>query len=321
VRNILVTGNSVADEFLRPLVDAGYQIRNPTHLLSEEELASELAESAGYLLGGDEAATSRALQNAKDLRIIAFLGVGYESFVDVDAATQLGILVTNTPGTLVDSVAEFTVGQLLNARRRLTQYSNAYRRGEHGTEEKQRDLAHHAVGIVGLGTIGTRIAEILRFGFNASVKYYNRTRRPAEESRLGVSYLPLEELAKSSEALIVMVPGNDSTRALISSQVIESMSPGAILVDTARPEVVDPVALRAGLATGQLSVAVFDGFYDDPIASDLLGAFGEDRLLVTGHIASLTHDARDSMARKAVASILNVMRTGDDEYVVNRGGR
>lgn len=313
---VLVTGTSVSDELLTPLRDAGLHIENPVHLLSEDELTAELDGAVAYLLGGDEIATRRALEAAKELKVVAFLGVGYESFIDVKAAAQLGIPVTNTPGTLTDSVAEFTVGQLINANRRLTEYVNLYRSGGSGQEEKQRDLASRTVGIIGLGAIGTRIAEILRQGFNASVVYYSRTRKPETEDRLGVTYVDLHTLAESSSAIVVMTPGNDSTRGLVDSSVLSAVQPGSLLVNTARPEVVDANALHAALSDGRVGVAVVDGFYEGAEGAKLLADFGPDRLLVTGHIASLTTDARDGMARKAVSSILNILNSGTDEYIV-----
>ena len=97
---VLVTGTSVAEEFLEQLRAEGFTVSNPTHLLSEDELTSELRNSTGYLLGGDEIATRKALSQATELKAIAFLGVGYQSFVDVAAAKDLSIPVTYTPGTL-----------------------------------------------------------------------------------------------------------------------------------------------------------------------------------------------------------------------------
>jgi glyoxylate reductase len=316
-QKVLVTGTSVADKFLAMLRDADLEVRNPTHLLSEDELRAELRDADAYLLGGDEFASDAALSDAHKLRVIAFLGVGYESFIDVAAATRRRIPVTNTPGVLTDTVAELTVGQLLNARRRLTQYCNAYRRGEYGTEEKQYQIGGHRIGIVGLGAIGTRIAEILRRGFNAEVNYFSRTRKPDEEKRLGLSMKSLHELASSSDALIVMLPGNDSTRGLVDSSVLGKMQQGALLINTARPEIVDPSALKSGLSSDQPGIAVFDNFYEGEVGKELLSLYGEDRLLVTGHIGSLTHDARDAMATKTVNSILNILSTGTDENIVN----
>jgi glyoxylate reductase len=318
VNKVLVTGTSVAPKLLEPLKDAGLDVVNPTYLLSEGDLASELADSVAYLLGGDEYASEAAVKDASDLKVIAFLGVGYESFIDVSGATKCGIAVTNTPGTLTNSVAEFTISHLLNARRHLTAYINGYRAGRRQFEAKQKDIAGHKVGIVGLGTIGTRIAELLTAGFNAEVSYFSRTRKRDEEKRLGISYLPLDDLASNVDALIVMVPGNDTTRGLIGADVIDKFKQGTLLVNTARPEVVDVVALKSGLASGKIATAAFDGFYEGEDGDAFIKTYGDDRLLVTGHIASLTDDARDGMAKLAVDSIINVVKTGTDKHIVNR---
>jgi lactate dehydrogenase-like 2-hydroxyacid dehydrogenase len=314
---ILVTGSSVEPRLLEPLAAAGLSVTNPTHLLTETELSTALSDAVGYLLGGDEVASAPALANAKQLRVIAFLGVGYQSFIDVMAATSHGIRVTNTPGTLTDSVAEFTVGQLVNLRRQLTHYSNLYRAGRSGSEEKQSDLRNHSIGILGLGAIGTRIAEILKFGFGSDVVYYSRTRKPHEEARLGIRYEELQAVVNHVEALIVMTPGDESTHHLLNSSILDSSHPGMLLINTARPNIVDPEALRSALRSGAISRAAFDGFYDEPVASELIKEFDEARLIVTGHIASLTDDARDAMARMSVRSILNVLETGTDAHVVN----
>jgi lactate dehydrogenase-like 2-hydroxyacid dehydrogenase len=318
---LLITGDSVDDSFLTPLFASGLVASNPTHLLSEAELTNELKGVVAYLLGGDEIATAAALDAAKDLRIIAFLGVGYESFIDMNAANQRGIVVTNTPGTLTDSVAEFTVGQLINANRRLTQYGNAFRAGRRDTEQKQHDLVGRSIGIVGLGTIGSRIAEVLRKGFGARVSYHSRNRRWDLEASLGVDYLSLDALARSCDIVVVMTPGNDSTWNLINGEFLQALRQGSVLVNTAHCGVVEPDALGAALRDGPLALAVFDGFYGSDQGVRLLAEFGDDRLLVTGHIASLTHEARDNMARKAVQSICNVLATGKDEYVVGAVGR
>lgn len=317
-KKILVTGSSVRDDLLRPLVDAGYQVANPTHLLSEDELQRELEGAVAYLVGGDEYASKTAVSTAKGLRIIAFLGVGYQSFIDADAAAHLNIPVTNTPGTLAQSVAEFTIGQALNATRRLAVYGRYYRGHQANAEEKRHDLGAASVGLIGLGSIGTRIAEILTAGFGARLSYYSRTRKQADEVRLGIAYKELPELMTSSSIVFVMVPGNDTTKGLLGASELSRLPKNAILVNTARPNVVDPAALLTELQSGRIETAVFDDFYDDAVPQTAaLLALPEDRLLLTRHIASLTHEARDGMAIKAVQSILNVLRTGSDEYIIN----
>lgn len=317
-KKILVTGSSVRPELLQPLRDAGYNVVNPPGILSEEELKRELADTSAYLFGGDEFASKAALSTTETLRHVAFLGVGYESFMDAATATARGILITNTPGTLANSVAEFTLTHLLNGVRKFVPYANACAQGASGHEEKQHDLAAMHVGIVGLGAIGTRIAEILRQGFGSRVSYYSRTRKPSEEQRIGVRYEALGDLFACTDAVIIMTPGNESTHHLIDDQILSAARAGLILINTAREDVVSPAALSAALQGGKLSYAGFDGFYaDDAPHTAELKRFIPERLTITGHIASLTHEARDGMAIKAVRSILNILETGADDCIVN----
>jgi glyoxylate reductase len=313
---VLVTGTSVAHDLLQPLRDAGLNVKNPKHLLSQEELAAELKTCRAYLLGGEEIATATAIDGSDVLEIIAFLGVGYEPFIDVVAATKRGVLVSNTPGTLTDAVSEFTVGMILTCTRRITEYINSYRRGEREVEEKQHDLAQMRVGIVGLGNLGTRIAEILT-AYRCTIQYYSRTRKPQLEESLGIEFVSLNRLVATSDVVVLMTPGTESTQNMFNAELLADAKRGMILVNTARREIVDPAALRMALSEGIISIAAYDDFYDEPVGQSLLNDFPESRLLVTGHIGSLTHQARDGMAKRAVTSILDVLRTGTNEYVVN----
>lgn len=318
-KRILVTGTSVREELLNPLREAGYVVDNPQHLLSEDELGAALAGASGYLLGGDEFASRAALSKAKDLKVIAFLGMGYESFIDAPAAADLGILITNTPGTLSNSVAEFSIGHLLNATRRIGFYSSLFEKGKTGTEEKQHDVASLHVGVVGLGGIGTRIAEILRRGFGSRVSYFSRTRKPDLEKLLDISFVELPSLVSQVDVLILMASGGADSKGLLSSEVLNGSRNGLILINTARPELITPSALHAGLLSGKIAYAGFDGFYDDTEElTATLKEFIPEKLTVTGHIASLTHEARDGMARLATRSIVNILSTGKDDHIVSR---
>lgn len=316
---ILVTGTSVRADLLKPLSDAGFVVENPTHLLSESELKEQLKTSAGYLLGGDEFASKEALSTADGLKVIAFLGMGYQSFIDVEGANGKGIPITNTPGTLSNSVAEFTVGLLLNSTRKLFKYGTDYSKGQTGHEEKQHDLAALHIGIVGLGGIGTRIVEILRNGFNSKVSYFSRTRKEQEEKRLGITYSTLENLLPNVDVLILMTPNTPETTGMIGGNQISSMKKGSIIINTARPEIVESSALLSGLESGQIEFAALDGFYEAASSdSEKLKAIIPNKLMVTGHIASLTHEARDGMAKLATQSIINLIKTGTDKYIVNK---
>ncbi|AGZ41061.1 hypothetical protein AFR_13875 [Actinoplanes friuliensis DSM 7358] len=289
----------------------------PDGTLTEAELIRELADTEVYLYGGDEEATAPVIESSVALRLIAFYGVGYESFMDVEAVRRHGVRVTNTPGTLNNSVAEFTIGQLLNCRRHLTEYALKYLNGSSGDEAKQSDLGAHTVGIIGMGGIGTRLAEILTKGFDANVAYFSRTRKPALEEQLGIRYTSLNELFEVSESLLVMIPGNSETRHLVGEEQLGRLRHGSVLVNTARPEIVEPGSLDANLRSGRISAAAIDGYYSEKTEeTESLKQLQPHPLLITGHVASLTHDARDAMTRRAVGSILNFLDTGADECIV-----
>ncbi|WP_054814755.1 2-hydroxyacid dehydrogenase [Nocardia arizonensis] len=315
---VLVTGSSIDPKFLKQLESEGCVVRTVAEeLRTEDALIRALDNVRIYLLGGNEVATAEVIRSAPDLELIAFLGVGYESFMDVDAVRERGIRVTNTPNISSNSVAEFTIGQLLNCRRRLTEYSIQYSNGLDGDEEKLRDVRGHSVGIIGLGGIGTRIAEILTRGFGAEVCYYSRTRKRDVEDALGITYRELTELFSTVESVIVMTPGNRETAGLIGDDQLCRLSEGSVLVNTARAEVVDPYGLLEHLNSGRLGAAAFDGFYRDdlPVTWELK-KMQPSPLSITGGIASLTHDARDGMAERTVRSILNFLRDGTDEFLV-----
>ncbi|GLW96530.1 D-isomer specific 2-hydroxyacid dehydrogenase [Microtetraspora sp. NBRC 16547] len=317
---ILVSGAGIDERLLRPLYDLGFQVVpiGREEPLTAQALRRELAGAVAYLHGGDEHVSEEALELADDLKVIAFLGVGYETFVDVAAVRRRGILVTNTPAAAMDAVAEFTVGQIINANRRIPRHLGTLHPHWAGAEELPGELVSKKIGIVGLGRTGTQIAKILRCGFGCRVSYYNRTRREDQEQALGVRFRQLSELAEWSDILVVMVSGNAETAGMIDRRILGRVRPGTILVNTARPSVVDPEALRDALAAGRLGMAVFDGYYQDSsVAKDLLNDFG-DRMYVTGHIASHTKQSMERMAGQAVRSVVNVLSGLPDPNVVVR---
>ncbi|MEZ0076139.1 2-hydroxyacid dehydrogenase [Planotetraspora sp. GP83] len=318
---LLVTGAWIDTARLKSLERLGLRLRRPSHVLTEKELEHELKGAVAYLHGGEERATAAALLSAKDtLKVVAFVGVGYESFVDVAAADDLDIVVTSTPGAARDSVATFTVAQIVNTNWRIIQQlGNRYPDWD-DPDELPHELSARKIGIVGMGIIGTRIAEILRQAFDANVGYYSRTRKEILEKELDLEYQPLRELVAWSDILVVMVPGNEKTKYMIDAGVLAEARKGTILINTARPSVVDPEALHTSMKEGRISLAVFDGFYpqDSEPAARLLEDFG-GRLLVTGHIASHTREAMDRMVNQAVRSIENVLNGLADPYAV--GGR
>jgi lactate dehydrogenase-like 2-hydroxyacid dehydrogenase len=314
---VLVTGASVHQHYLDQLRAAGLTVINPPasfppDVLQESVLREILSECDAYLLGGDEVASRSVLAAAPRLKVVAFLGVGYRSFVDAEAAADLAIAVTNTPGVVANSVAEFAVGELIAARRKIIDYIV----DPELTQQNRRDLAGHVVGLVGLGAVGTRIAEILTIGFRARVCYFSRTRKPETEAALGITYLPLRELVSEVEDLVVAVPDTPQTISMIDQDLLAAARTRLSVINLSRPEIIAPKALRWGLQNERLESVWFDDYYRDP-TPDLIDLRKDPRIKVTPHIASLTHDARDAMAAMAVSSLLNVLLRGSDQHIVN----
>lgn len=316
---VLVTGDSVAPGFLQQLEDAGLSVVNPPAsfppaVLTADELVVALRDCRAYLLGGDEIATADVLARTEGLEIISFLGVGYQSFVDAAGATAVGIPVAFTPGVLTNSVAEFTVGLLLEARRNIIQYAT-----DPGVEQrKAADVAGHRIGIVGLGAIGTRIAEILTQGMHAKVSYFSRSRKPSEEDRLNITYEPLQTLVDEVEVLVIMVPETPETTGLIGADLLSRRTSDRplTLINTARAEVVDPAALAVAVNAGAIDRVTFDGYYR--AASDAAAALRAlPGVRVTPHVASLTHDARDAMSQVAVDAIIDIVAGRTPAHIVN----
>ncbi len=319
---ILITGSSVNQQFIQRLTDAGHEVDNTIDLLSEDQLAEKLRTTNALLLGGDEFVSSKALQHADDLKVIAYLGMGYTSGVDIMAAKQKGIAVTYTPNTLSVSTAEFTLGHLLNLRRTITAQNNTIKHGNKFEAEKSYELARKRLGIIGLGGIGCELARMAVRGLNMEVVYFSRTQKPNLETELGIVSVSLDELLRTSDAVAVLVPDTPETRGMIGKEQLASMKPGALLINTARPFVVEPHALKESLENGHLGGASMDNYYgnppyptpqDDPYG---LLSLPDDTFVVTAWTGSFTHEARNAMADSSITSILNILAGRTDPNIV-----
>ena len=196
------------------------------------------------------------------LRAIVNFGVGYDT-TDVEVARRRGIVVSNTPDVLTDCVADAAVGALIDVMRGLSAADRFVRRGE-WHEGRVPPLARRVtgvhVGILGLGRIGSAIAE--RMGaFGASISYHSRRQRP----EVPYTYAPSPvALARVSDALVVAAAGGEGSRHLVDDRVLSALGPRGFLVNVARGSVVDETALVAALEEGRLAGAALDVFADEP---------------------------------------------------------
>jgi len=234
---------------------------------------------------------------------VARYGTGYDS-VDLEAAAGRNVVVTNTPGANVESVADHAVGLMLAALRHLVEGDRAVREGTHPSF-RGRELGALTVGIVGFGNIGRAVARRLTGGFGSRVVAYDPyvSADRVEETPGVEAAEELSALAALADVLSLHMPGGG--RPLVDAGFIEGMKRGAILVNTARGGLLDEEAVAAALSDGRLGGAAVDVLASEPaFASPLLGA---PNTIVTPHVAAQTDEAIDRMGLWAAQEVVRVL--------------
>jgi glyoxylate reductase len=264
---------------------------------SREELIAHASRAEGLLTQLTDRIDADVIAACPRLRAIANYAVGYEN-IDVDAATARGIAVGNTPGVLTETTADLAVALLLAAARRLVEADGQVRRGEWVTWEPEgllgRDVHGATLGIVGFGRIGKAVGRRGE-GFGMSVLHNSRS-----------GGLPLRELLERSDFVSLHAPLTPETRGLIGEDELRLMKPTAILVNTARGQLVHTDALAQALREGWIGGAALDVTDPEPLPADhpLLAA---PNLTITPHIGSDTAPTREAMADMAVDNLLEAL--------------
>jgi glyoxylate reductase len=321
-KRVLVTGKHIEDRYLEDLHGAGFEISNPHQDLTESQLIRELRGKHAYLLAGPERATERVIRASPDLELIAFLGIGYQSYINADVATERGVAITNAPGGET-SVAELTVGHLVNLRRGIGFLNTSFKQGQI-IREKSHDLDGQILGVLGMGPIGQIVARMLHVAFGMQIIYASRTSKPAIESEIEARFVSIDEVLRESDAVTLHLPLVDETRGMLGEAQLAMMKKHALLINTARPDIVDGHALRKALVAGTIAGAAYDGYYIEPhpdLANDAYGllSLGDHTFVATPHIASLTDSAWNRMTEKAITSIKTFFATETDTNIVNPG--
>lgn len=284
---------------------------------SEEELIKAIKDADAIYLGGDDYFSKKVLEHAPKLKLLAFGGIGYESFIDANAATDLGIAITNTPEANSDSVAEYGVGLLLSLQRNIVRTNNQMKQG---TKNRMvsREIKCQKIGIIGMGAIASRIAKIIKNGFGADVSYYNRTRKKHLEKELKITYKPLDDLLKDSDVIFIVITENSSTWNFIDKKELETMKETAVLINPARPKLINPKSLYDALVNKKIKACAMDGYYTNP-KEDKYGLLKLDdsTFICSSDIACRTTDAWDRTDEIAFQSINDFFKTGTSKNIVN----
>ena len=274
-------------------------------IFTPEELQKELSTVVGALVAGSERIDANALAQAKNLKIVANISVGYNNF-DVPAMTSAGVMATNTPDVLTDTTADFGFALLMATARRITESEHWVRAGHWDkwsivNNPLGMDLHHSTIGIIGMGRIGQGIAK-RALGFGMKVIYCNRSRlSEAHEKACGATYVSKEELLRTADHVVLVLPYSAESHHTIGAKEIALMKPSATLINIARGGIVDDVALAQALKEGKLFAAGLDVFEGEPnVHPDLLKL---SNVVLAPHIASATEKTRRAMVDLAVENL------------------
>jgi glyoxylate reductase len=247
------------------------------------------------------------------LRVVSNLAVGYDN-IDVEAATARGVAVCTTPDVLTDTTAEFTLALIFAAARCVVAGDRAAREGDWHTWYPMRflglDLQGATIGIIGLGRIGLRVAE-LASAVGMRVLYSDPANRDER-----FTYAQIDDLLREADVVSLHTPLSDATHGLLSGERLALMRDDAILVNTARGAIVDTPALLAALEAGRFSAVALDVTDPEPLPAGH-PLYGFERVIVTPHIASATVATRRKMASFAVDNLLAVLDGSEPPHCLN----
>ena len=274
--------------------------------LSREELDARLADADALYSAGNIKIDSGLLAKAPRLKVIAQASVGYDN-IDIAACAARGVRVGNTPGVLVEAVADCAYALLLESARHFCQAFAFVKEGSWGQHKPfglTHDLAGKTLGIIGMGDIGSAVARRAQAS-KMQVIYHNRHRR-GDDQELGVRYAGLDELLGEADYVLLAVTLNPSTQKLINADTLAKMKAGACLINISRGGVVDTDALYEALISERLAFAAMDVTDPEPLPREhkLLSL---DNVMITPHLASATRETRDAMSLLTVDNILSAL--------------
>ncbi len=310
---ILVT-DPIHEDALRRLEELGEVV--VLEDADEEELRRHVRDADAWVVRSGTRVTRELIEEAENLKVIARAGVGVDN-IDVEAATERGIIVVNAPESSSISVAEHTMGLMLALARRIPQADRSVRRGEW---ERQRfigvELAGKVLGIIGLGRIGRQVAKRAR-AFEMEVIAFDPYISEEVAEELGVELVEdLDELLRRADVVTIHVPLTEETRGMIGERELKLMKESAFLINCARGEVVDEEALVRALKEGWIAGAALDVFAEEPPGEDH-PLYELDNVVLTPHIGGSTSEAQRAAGLIVAREIERVLKGEIPENVVN----
>ena len=319
---VLVT-REVFDETLAYLAQHADVTSNQADVKwSAEELAARMQGVDVALIQSSDRVDEALLSRCPGLKAVCSASVGY-NHIELAACTRHGVMVTNTPGVLTDSVADMTVCLMLTTLRRLGEGERWVRQrnwpGTHLQQLLGHDLHHATVGLCGMGRIGQAIARRLR-GFDCKLLYTVRRRLdPQTEAAVGVSFASKDELLRQSDVVVLILPYTPQTHYFIGATELSMMKPTAVLINMARGGIVDDSALAQALKARTIWAAGLDVYENEPKINPAL--FELENLVLSPHIGSATEPTRQGMAMMAARNCVAVLSGQEPPNLLNPEAR
>ena len=258
------------------------------------------------------------LQAAPKLKIVSNVGVGYNSF-DIEEMRRRGIIGTYTPYVLDVTVADLIITLMLATARRVSEMDSMIRSKSWAkTSYKDRQgllISGQKLGIIGMGRIGETVAKKAIGGFDMEVTYYNRKRKLEAEEKLGVKYMPMNELLKTSDFIVLMTPLTPETKGLISEREFKLMKNTAVFVNASRGHTVNEQHLISALKTGEIWGAGLDVFQKEPIEDDNELLTLKNTVLLP-HLGASVTETQYEMKKVAIDALVDYFSGKTPKYIV-----
>ncbi|MCA9924168.1 MAG: D-glycerate dehydrogenase [Anaerolineales bacterium] len=311
--NQVVIPQKIYDEAVSMLAQAGFEVNYPAAdaPLALADLKTAVSEAHAILPLLTDKISAEVMDAAPKLRVIANVAVGYDN-IDVSAATERGIIVTNTPDVLTETTADLAFALLLAIARRIPEADAYMRAGKYKgfelfAEMIGIDVYGKTLGIVGMGRIGTAVARRAALGFNMRVLYTAKSPKPEAEQNLGAQRVEFDTLLRQSDFISINTPLNAKTRHLFTLNEFRKMKPTACIINTARGPIIKEADLVQALALNIIRGAALDVFEKEPLLHPGLAQF-HDRLIVVPHVGSATVETRRRMATLAAENAIAALQ-------------
>ncbi len=297
-------------------------VNNEGRVLTKDEMIQEVKGKDAVLCLLTDNIDKDIIDAGDELKVISNYAVGYDN-IDVDAATEMGIAVTNTPGVLTDATADLAWALIMAVSRNVARGDRFVREDKFEGWDPMLMLGHEVygktLGIIGMGNIGSAVARRAQ-GFDMDIIYYNRSRKEEIERELDAEKVDLDTLLRRADIVSLHVPLTEETQGLVGWREFEKMKETAYLINTARGEVVNEEALIDALRSEKIAGAGVDVYSDEPYGANP-DYYPLENIVMTPHLGSASYRAREGMAEMAADNLIAVLEDETPENIVNPESR